>query len=256
MMKPSITLQLPTPCNESWDDMQNTAEGKFCNQCSKELIDFTFFSHKQLTDHLLNLSSSEICGRFSPQQLNRNLFEEPASTNAYLSLPALVLAASSLLINPTTSSAQVSSKTSSALQKTHELADSVFIRGQVIEKRSLDPIFFHDIQLHINDSVSQSMKTDLDGYFQFIVPKKDLPIRIYVDGKNFWNDTLVEITSDSWQQLTTIALTFVPFSPSLKQVPYPDYIDANTIDEIPMMGVIRIDKKHLRRAKRQQRRNR
>jgi len=253
-MKPSITLRIPTPCGESWSAMKTTSTGKFCNQCSKELIDFTTFSNDQITDYFLT-TTARVCGRFTPNQLNRNLLEEQEPSYAsHLSLPALVLAASSLLLSPT-SSAQVSSKTDVTIQKIADLGDTLIIRGRLIEESSMEVVYFHDIQLLVKDSVTQNQKTDIDGYFHFTVPKKYFPIWIRVDGKNYWNDTLIEISPHSCQNLMTIALTIIPFSPILKQAPITIKLDTTTIEEFYTIGDIRIEKKYWRRARRKQRRH-
>src|SRR5687768_2654369 len=97
-MKPSLILRVPEPCNEPWFDMEAAQNGRTCARCSKEVVDFTVFSNRQLVDYL-GRQPEDVCGRFSPGQLNRNLL--PATTSySGLTLPMLALLAATMTVNP------------------------------------------------------------------------------------------------------------------------------------------------------------
>lgn len=49
--------------------MTPSEKGMFCGQCSKEVIDFTNYSNYSLAK-LIN-ANEKICGRFKPEQLNK-----------------------------------------------------------------------------------------------------------------------------------------------------------------------------------------
>ncbi len=69
-MKKSIQIQIPEPCHENWDKMNASAQGRFCNACSKVVVDFSMMSDKEILNYISN-ASSKICGRVSDDQLNR-----------------------------------------------------------------------------------------------------------------------------------------------------------------------------------------
>nr|WP_293841990.1 carboxypeptidase-like regulatory domain-containing protein [uncultured Arsenicibacter sp.] len=71
------TLNIPAPCNQSWQTMTSTPDGRFCTQCAKTVVDFTRLSDAEIQEQLTN-ASGKICGRFIPQQLNRPLNPEPS----------------------------------------------------------------------------------------------------------------------------------------------------------------------------------
>jgi hypothetical protein len=69
-MKKSIQIQIPEPCHENWDKMTEANQGRFCNACSKVVVDFSMMSDKEILNHI-SKASSKICGRVSDDQLNR-----------------------------------------------------------------------------------------------------------------------------------------------------------------------------------------
>ena len=70
-MKKSITISIPEPCHENWQIMTPTEKGKFCQVCTKEVIDFTEKADEDLVKILSKGKST--CGRFKKSQLNREV---------------------------------------------------------------------------------------------------------------------------------------------------------------------------------------
>ncbi len=74
-------ISVPEPCPESWDKMHQTQKGKFCDLCSKEVIDFTKWTDSEVIQYFENArtngqtnATSKIgttCGRLSTQQVER-----------------------------------------------------------------------------------------------------------------------------------------------------------------------------------------
>ncbi|MCT2406348.1 hypothetical protein NZD88_02115 [Chryseobacterium antibioticum] len=66
-----MILTMPKPCHENWETMTIDDKGRFCSVCTKTVKDFTSFSDEEL---LMNFNSGEkICGRFTEDQLGRNI---------------------------------------------------------------------------------------------------------------------------------------------------------------------------------------
>lgn len=66
-MKNSIKIH--NPCAENWDNMQDISSGKFCEKCSKCVIDFTDKTNDQIQDIIKINEGKEICGRISTRSL-------------------------------------------------------------------------------------------------------------------------------------------------------------------------------------------
>lgn len=62
-------LYLPHPCQEKWTGMTTTNEGKFCNACQKQVIDFSSKSSKEINDYLDRYPERSVCGRFLKDQI-------------------------------------------------------------------------------------------------------------------------------------------------------------------------------------------
>lgn len=58
-------IRIPNPCPEKWENMQDFTDGKFCEKCSKCVIDFTDKTGEQIRDIFKKANGKEICGRTS-----------------------------------------------------------------------------------------------------------------------------------------------------------------------------------------------
>ncbi len=68
-----MQLSIPEPCHENWENMVPTEQGRYCNACAKQVIDFTSMSDTELLNYFSKLKSENICGRAYTDQLERNI---------------------------------------------------------------------------------------------------------------------------------------------------------------------------------------
>lgn len=66
----TIQLTIATPCDKNWANMQPAEQGRFCNACQKNVIDFTSMNNREVYNTILKHDAS-ICGRFNNSQLQR-----------------------------------------------------------------------------------------------------------------------------------------------------------------------------------------
>jgi hypothetical protein len=69
----NLQLSIPEPCHENWQQMTPTEQGRFCNACAKEVIDFSTMTDIQVLNYFTNLTHEKVCGRALPEQLDRTL---------------------------------------------------------------------------------------------------------------------------------------------------------------------------------------
>ncbi|MDH5368347.1 MAG: carboxypeptidase-like regulatory domain-containing protein [Cyclobacteriaceae bacterium] len=69
-MKKQYSISVDRSCNEKWEQFKPTSIGGFCSSCSKNVIDFTSMSDKEVIE-MISKSSEKTCGRFKSEQLNR-----------------------------------------------------------------------------------------------------------------------------------------------------------------------------------------
>ena len=73
-MKPvPLTIEVPLPCSETWDEMQSSDSGKYCQSCAKQVTDFAGFTDQELVHYFKN-RNGDTCGRFRLDQLDRELY--------------------------------------------------------------------------------------------------------------------------------------------------------------------------------------
>lgn len=68
-----LQLSIPEPCHENWQHMTPTEQGRFCNACAKEVIDFSTMTDIQVLNYFNNLTHEKVCGRALPEQLDRTI---------------------------------------------------------------------------------------------------------------------------------------------------------------------------------------
>lgn len=76
-MERKIKISITEPCHEDWNKMLPDEKGKFCNLCSKSVIDFTTKSQTEISTYLIQNSDKKICGRFKKSQLDSLTIQIP-----------------------------------------------------------------------------------------------------------------------------------------------------------------------------------
>jgi hypothetical protein len=75
MTKKAFTLKIEKPCSQNWDSMYTNAAGKYCHQCSKNVIDLTKLSDTEILA-IIKRTNGELCGRITKKQSER-VFIQP-----------------------------------------------------------------------------------------------------------------------------------------------------------------------------------
>lgn len=85
-----LYLSVPTPCEENWSQMTRTAAGRHCSSCNKTVVDFSILSDAAIFA-VINNSKGAVCGRFSDDQLQRQITGATPVRNQFV--PAMVITA-------------------------------------------------------------------------------------------------------------------------------------------------------------------
>jgi len=67
-MKNSLSLSVPKPCSEKWENFKPAGNGAYCGSCSKVVVDFTTMSDAEVMA-FFRKPHSKTCGRFKLEQL-------------------------------------------------------------------------------------------------------------------------------------------------------------------------------------------
>ncbi len=71
-----MRIGIKEPCGENLETMKPTNCGRFCLTCSKEVIDFRYFTDEELISFFKDSKNKNVCGSFLPSQLNRDIYEK------------------------------------------------------------------------------------------------------------------------------------------------------------------------------------
>ncbi len=66
-----LQLSIPEPCHENWQQMTPTEQGRYCNACAKEVIDFSMMTDTEVLNYFTHITHDKVCGRALPSQLDR-----------------------------------------------------------------------------------------------------------------------------------------------------------------------------------------
>lgn len=78
-MKKQFKISVPKPCHEDWSKMTPKEKGRFCQSCSKTVVDFTLKSKEEIQEYLSKNFGNRVCGHFRREQLDTVTLELPAS---------------------------------------------------------------------------------------------------------------------------------------------------------------------------------
>jgi hypothetical protein len=172
-MKKSITLSVPKPCNERWENFTPTTRGGFCKGCQKEVIDFTTWSDDALQKYIFKQGRIP-CGRFNPSQLK--VYTADAQRSAvYTWLPVSMLSAM-LLVSPAVAaqsqepSVHVNDSVSNSNSRhTRSLRkdNAVTIKGVVRDQYANEPL--PGVSIYIKGSTTGTV-TNQNGEFSLTFP--------------------------------------------------------------------------------------
>jgi hypothetical protein len=70
MTSQTYKLAINKPCHENWDAMSITNTGRHCEQCSKDVIDFTNYSKEAIINFFVANKGKSICGRMHKKQID------------------------------------------------------------------------------------------------------------------------------------------------------------------------------------------
>ncbi|MFD2554779.1 carboxypeptidase-like regulatory domain-containing protein [Sphingobacterium tabacisoli] len=176
-----MSIKIPKKCNEPWDGMSPTADGKFCSTCNLEVIDFTDWKTEDIISYVQE-SSTKVCGRISRTQSAPD-YKLLFLNTQQLSRFGFGLALSGLLFTQSLAAeSHVIDTTGVHLQHQQNLRDSITIQG-VVTDQSGRPLAEVAIR---NLLTNELFKTDKEGRFIFKFPSiynlKSLPLLIVYIG--------------------------------------------------------------------------
>jgi len=176
-MKQLLKLTIPKPCSQDWNEMSRTDTGRFCDSCKKHVTDFTNFSEQQLKEYF-SKANGNVCGNFSPDQLDRFLITQDYKKRRNFLPQLLVSAALTIGLESKAEALKHSGtlqvNTVNKLQperkfiSTSSSSDSSrYISGRILDYRDNAAISFVTISVK---GVDHQVTSDINGNFIIAIP--------------------------------------------------------------------------------------
>ncbi|WP_181304945.1 carboxypeptidase-like regulatory domain-containing protein [Rufibacter sp. XAAS-G3-1] len=73
-----LTVSVPQPCHEDWNAMTPAFQGRFCQNCSKTVVDFTAMSDAEVVNWL-EKADSRVCARLRSDQQEKEMRGVPTA---------------------------------------------------------------------------------------------------------------------------------------------------------------------------------
>jgi hypothetical protein len=180
-MKSSVKISIAKPCAENWEEMLPAEQGRHCAACERLIIDFSVKTDQEILEYIKQ-TNGKLCGRFSNDQLDRDLIQESnirkisiwekvaASLLFFISVDKAN--ASDLSIAPKNLSyIETRTDTDKNIHRKKEIAvtDSFELRGTIVDEKTNEFIPFALITI---EKYNLKTYTDFDGRFKLMVPKQ------------------------------------------------------------------------------------
>ena len=184
-MPQSLLLNIPEPCHENWQNMTPQEQGRFCGSCQKVVVDFSVMTDKEVLDYF-SKASQHVCGRFSNDQLNKEITAAPVRKRVtWMYVWNLMLA--TLLITKTYAQGKPQIKKppvkttitekplvvgwTSTVPDPIETIIPVNVKGVVLDAQSSQPV--PGVTINIK-GIQKGTVADSNGKFLLEAEKKDL----------------------------------------------------------------------------------
>lgn len=76
-MRHTFKIEIPKPCHEDWDKMKPDGNARFCNSCTKNVVDFSSMNKTEIQEYFIRNQGKKVCGMFSNEQLDAIVIAVP-----------------------------------------------------------------------------------------------------------------------------------------------------------------------------------
>lgn len=214
MKMKSVKYSIEDPCHEDWDQMKPEAKGRFCEACSKTVVDFSSMSDFSIVSYLEAKKNEAVCGRFRPDQMNKTyLFPKPHHGFSFdLKAVALGLALSTFSAIHTDAQVTPVDTTKVIYQEPldglvsfieyYDHSDEKFVSGTIlVDGREYGLVTIQ--LLNVSGNVISAMTPDKDGRFSIPVDwsKSEDPQSLFISGAGLISHSIVFHEMESVQDM-------------------------------------------------------
>lgn len=179
----AINLSIASPCHQNWDKMDSSTQGRFCNSCEKQVVDFTTMTDGEVLSFLKLNASKSMCGRMAADQVSRPIYKNPLTKNKKWYWPAvafffLMFGKSSKAQNITGEIAVTEQPAKKNIQEPFPV-EAVGLMEKAISVKVLnkDGVGIAGAVIELKNS-GKTFATGKDGTVAFLITDKDLSFTV------------------------------------------------------------------------------
>jgi hypothetical protein len=164
-------ISIPEPCSESWDAMEGSEKGKFCQCCDKEVYDLRKSTTAEIHAAYVR-ASGKLCGVVSSNQITPQRQLGPRLLRRF-ALAVMMIFGSTLFViaNETAGFLTALKANAKSVATQNDSLQTVTIHGMVKDSETGEPIFGAHVRI---GSTSIGASTDVDGNFSIEVKREDV----------------------------------------------------------------------------------
>lgn len=160
-----MPIILQTPCDADWSQMKKTESGKFCQQCSKEVVDLTNKTNEE-AERIIRESAAPVCAMLKSSQLYPK--QEKRKKILHLLFALLITFGTALFsLDAKAQEAVENFKYSSE----NEYQEMVIVKGKVKDENG-EPLPCTAVFFVTESDKPIGVQSDIDGNFSLQIPKR------------------------------------------------------------------------------------
>jgi len=198
------SIYIPEPCHENWDKMSPSKKGRFCQSCTKEVVDFTRMSSEQIVE-TLHSASGRTCGHFLSSQVSSVNDHGSISSNFWMkirSIAATLLAFIGFFGTGKNATAQreyreeMDGMVFTFLDLKNTINHQMILKGKITLNGSDSPISKAKVQVFSAGEVVQTTQSDKKGNYRMVFPGGTIEkyIKVVVSTDHFKTKILDSLT--------------------------------------------------------------
>lgn len=170
MAQRQYKIQIQQPCRQNTADLTRREKGFFCRHCDKVILDFAAMSDEQLIDFLSRKHEGEICGVFSPQQMEKvYVMGQSRSRTSPSKLNLLLAGLLSLRLSVEAQQKTTLSGTQTARQSSYKKppVSALPLKGKVMNRQTKQPLSaaIHIYADRFGTQLIDSLACDSSGHY-------------------------------------------------------------------------------------------
>ena len=204
----TVKYTIEEPCHEDWAKMKPEAKGRFCEACSKIVVDFSSMSDFSIVNYMTGKKNESVCGRFRPDQMEKNHSLSIPHRSFSFDLKAVALGLALTTFSAIHVNAQVIPIDTTqviyeepldgmvVVREYYDHSDEKFASGTV----SVNGKGYGAVTIQLmseSEKVIVQVMTDENGKFQILLDWNEKPSYLLVSGAGIFSEEYFLSTSES-----------------------------------------------------------